>query len=92
MHCSTCTCEPKSGVHLCVYPPNRILYGSCETCGQVHWQTELARWSARGGWMPVRSLHCGCCAHPHDLQNGGHDFTVRQWKARQMSSKESASA
>lgn len=82
MHCSTCTCEPKSGIHLCVYPPNRILYGSCETCGQVHWQTELYRWSGADGWVPERSRHCGCCTHPHDLPNGGHDFTAGQWKAR----------
>jgi len=82
MHCSTCTCEPKTGIHLCVYPANAKLYGSCETCGQPFWETEVSHWSARDGWAPRSSRHCGCCTHPHDLPNGGHDFTLRQWKER----------
>lgn len=92
MHCLTCTCEPKRGVHLCVYSPSKILYGSCETCGQVHWETELYRCTDADGWVPSRSRHCGCCTHPHDLANGGHEFTLRQWKDRKSRAKESAGA
>ena len=82
MHCPTCTCEPKYGYSLTVYPANEILYGRCGTCGQVRWSAELSYWTQQDGWMPKRSDHCGCCTHPHDLVPGGRDFTLRQWKAR----------
>ena len=82
MHCPTCTCEPKYGYSLTVYPANETLYGCCETCGRVFWSTELSHWSHGKGWDAIRALHCGCCTHPHDLAPGGHDFTLRQWKAR----------
>lgn len=82
MHCKTCTCESQRAIHLTVYAPNEKLYGSCETCGQPRWVTELSRSSTAGGWGAERSEHCGCCTHRHDLSRGGHDFTVREWNAR----------
>jgi hypothetical protein len=54
---------------LTVYPANVILYGKCETCGQVRWETEF---SPAGSCDEKRSVHRGCCAHPHDLPPGGH--------------------
>lgn len=54
---------------LTVYPPNVILYARCETCAQVRWTTEH---SPAGSRATKRSLHCGCCTHPHDLPPGGH--------------------
>jgi hypothetical protein len=78
-HCPTCTCEPKTGVRLTVYPPNEILYGRCETCGQVRWSTEA--YSNRYH-SQTTAMHCACCSHPHDLEPGGHDFTDREWRGR----------
>lgn len=54
---------------LVVYPANEILYGRCETCGEIRWHTELTRHRQQ----PIRSKHCGCCTHPHDLERGGHE-------------------
>jgi len=56
---------------LTVYPPNVRLYDQCETCGQVRWVTERRPAGSRD---EKRSLHCGCCAHPHDLPPGGHEL------------------
>jgi hypothetical protein len=74
-HCPTCQCEPKTGFELTVYPPNEILYGRCETCGQVRWGTEMfsLRYRSQSG-----TTHCGCCTHAHDLPPGGHHITDRE--------------
>jgi hypothetical protein len=55
---------------LTVYPPVEAVYGRCETCRTVRWGTE--RGGPGGGTTWKRSLHCGCCTHPHDLLPGGH--------------------
>ena len=74
-HCKTCTCEPKTGWHLTVYPPNEILYGRCEICGDVRHATQLhsLRWRSTSS-----AMHCGCCTHPHDLEPGGHFITEKK--------------
>jgi len=71
-HCPTCRCEqPTGALLLTVYPANEILYGRCEKCRTVRHATESC--PADGPpWEPVRSEHCGCCTHPHDLAPGGH--------------------
>lgn len=82
-HREPCACEPAKAVHFTVYPANERLYGACGTCGQPRWVTEMWRWTVADGYTPQRSEHCGCCTHPHDLANGGHDFTAREWKRAQ---------
>lgn len=77
--CPSCRC-PGPGWHLTVYPPNETLYGRCGTCGQVKHSTEL--WDNQGplrdtGYDAERSYHCGCCAHPHNLDPGGHELESR---------------
>ncbi|OLT13039.1 hypothetical protein BJF79_03830 [Actinomadura sp. CNU-125] len=52
-----------------VYPASEPLYGRCDTCGEIRWQTEYHR----AGQRPERSDHCACCTHPHDLGRGHHE-------------------
>lgn len=59
-NCPTCQCEPKRLGRVILYPPNRLLYGECGTCGKVRWASET--WAHhRGSWTPTRREHCGCC-------------------------------
>ena len=74
-HCRSCTCDPRTGSWLTVYPPNEILYGRCETCREVRHETESGPY--RYPEAMKRSLHCGCCTHPHNLPPGGHDIPER---------------
>lgn len=73
-HCTTCQCLPTDSDSLIVYPANERLYGRCDTCGQVRWETQI--YTHHHG-TPRSSHHCGCCAHPHDLTNGGHSIPTR---------------
>jgi hypothetical protein len=73
-HCRSCQCAPDDSDSLTVYPPVESLYGRCDTCGVIRWGTEIYT-NHRG--RPHRSVHCGCCTHPHDLANGGHDIPTR---------------
>lgn len=79
-HCPTCRCEPKTGYELTVYPPGEVLYGRCQTCGQVRWGTEMFSNRYR---TQTSALHCGCCTHLHDLLPGGHYLTDRERRERQ---------
>ena len=73
-HCPTCHCEPETGWDLTVYPPNELVYGRCETCGEIRWSTEMFSLRSRS---KKRAMHCGCCTHPHDLAPGGHHISER---------------
>ena len=74
-HRKTCTCEPQTGWDLTVYPPNAILYGTCDTCGQIRWGTERFNLRTR---EHTHATHCDCCTHPHNLQPGGHHISGRR--------------
>lgn len=54
-----------------IYAPNERLYGRCDACGQVKWDTDRYRGDGIGH-ATERGSHCGCCTHPHDLPPGGH--------------------
>jgi hypothetical protein len=54
-----------------IYAPNERLYGRCDACGQVKWDTDRYRGDG-SGHAPERGSHCGCCTHAHDLPPGGH--------------------
>lgn len=73
-HCATCRCTPTGTDALIVYPPNERIYGRCEACGRVRWETQIYT-DHRG--RPHHARHCGCCTHPHDLRPGGHTIPSR---------------
>lgn len=70
-HCKTCTCRrlPRNVHHIIIYGRSPHLYGVCDACKQVKWQTERFENNSGSG---VRAQHCGCCIHPHDLRPGGY--------------------
>jgi hypothetical protein len=55
-----------------VYPANEMAYGFCLACRTARWLTERSRAGSHG---TERSRHCGCCTHPHDLEDGAHVLT-----------------
>lgn len=75
-HCPTCRCQRDDVDHITVYPSNERI-GNCRTCGQVRWFTERYHGDGSGLSDDQRSMHCGCCTHPHDLANGGHTVPCR---------------
>jgi hypothetical protein len=76
-HCATCTC-PAIRIHLTVFPPNEVLYGTCEACGQPRWEVQFWDYHRRGAGYPgERTQHCGCCTHEH-RPPGGYDLARRE--------------